>query len=191
MAFDFGSDILVDAMRAADPQSAAQARMKLQQMSETKAAAPADAPKFSADLTLGNRRTTVQESPREVLQKFESVVLSTFVQAMMPKDASSVYGDGLSGDMWKAQMAEKLGEQLAKNGALGIADRLLKSYQVQDETVTPIAGLQDPALAVSQTRAADGASQFLQKLELSALLGSENEAQPASDIINSNPSAAT
>lgn len=190
MAFDFGSDILVDAMKAANPQQAAEARLKLQKLSALSNAASADAPKFSAEVSAGNRRTAVQESPREVLQKFESVVLSTFVQAMMPKEASSVYGEGLSGDMWKAQMAEKIGEQLAKNGGIGIADRLLKSYQVEGETVKPIAGLSDPALAVSQTRAADGANQFLQKLELSTLLGSENDAEPASSILNSNRSAA-
>ena len=33
MAFDFGSDILVDAMKAADPQQAAEARLKLQKLS--------------------------------------------------------------------------------------------------------------------------------------------------------------
>ena len=190
MAFDFGSDILVDAMKAADPQQAAEARLKLQKLSAASKVDTADAPKFSAEVSAGNRRTAIQESPQEVLQKFESVVLSTFVQAMMPKEASSVYGEGLSGDMWKAQMAEKIGEQLARNGGIGIADRLLKSYQVEDETIKPIAGLHDPSLAVSQTRAADGASQFLQKLELSALLGSDKEAEPASSILNSNPSAA-
>ena len=190
MAFDFGSDILVDAMRAANPQQAADARLKLQQLASSQAAAAPDAPKFSAEISAGSRRTAVQDSPREVLQKFESVVLSTFVQAMMPKEASSVYGEGLSGDMWKAQMAEKIGEQLSKNGGLGIADRLLKSYQSDGETIKPIAGLNDPALAISQTRAADGASQFLQKLELSTLLGSDDKVQTASSIVNSNTSAA-
>ena len=190
MAFDFGSDILVDAMKAADPQLAAEARLKLQKLSAASNAASADAPKFSAEVSAANRRTSVKESPEQVLQKFESVVLSTFVQAMMPKEASSVYGEGLSGDMWKAQMAEKIGEQLAKNGGLGIADRLLKSYEVEGETVKPIAGLSDPALAVSQTRATDGASQYLQKLELSALLGNEKDAEPASGILSPNRSAA-
>ena len=146
MAFDFGSDILVDAMKAADPQLAAEARLKLQKLSAASNAASADAPKFSAEVSAANRRTSVKESPEQVLQKFESVVLSTFVQAMMPKEASSVYGEGLSGDMWKAQMAEKIGEQLAKNGGLGIADRLLKSYQVEGEAIKPIAALENTTI---------------------------------------------
>ena len=189
MAFDFGSDILVDAMRAADPQMAAEARLKLQKLSSAAAANSTEAPKFSAEFSAGSRRTAIQESPQEVLQKFESVVLSTFVQAMMPKDASSVYGEGLSGDMWKAQMAEKIGEQLSKNGGLGIADRLLKSYQTDGETIQPIAGLRDPALVVSETRALDGANQFLQQLELSTLLGSDAKSQPASDFLDTNSTA--
>ncbi len=186
MAFDFGSDILIDAMRAADPQGAADARLKLQQLSKAQAAQEPTASTFNASLTAGNRRTSIPDSPREVLQKFESVVLSTFVQAMMPKDASSVFGEGLSGDMWKAQMAEKIGEQLAKNGGLGIADRLLKSYQTDGENIKPISGLHDPAEAVSKSRAEDGALQFLQQLELTTLFKDRNEANSATSAANSS-----
>ena len=96
MAFDFGSDILVDAMRAADPQQAADARMKLQKLSDLRGARDVPVPSFEASLQAGDRRSVVKDNPKEVLQKFESVVLSTFVQAMMPKDASSVFGEGLS-----------------------------------------------------------------------------------------------
>ena len=184
MAFDFGSDILVDAMRAADPQQAADARMKLQQLSEMRKTKPAATASFDASLALGNKRTEIKEDPREVLQKFESVVLSTFVQAMMPKDAESVFGEGLSGDMWKAQMAEKIGEQLAKSNALGLADRFLKSYQTDGENILPISGLHDPALAVPQARSQDGALQFLQQLERTILL--KNGDDTATLVLNSN-----
>ena len=30
------------------------------------------------------------------------------MQAMLPKDAETVYGKGVAGDMWKSMMAEKL-----------------------------------------------------------------------------------
>ena len=186
MAFDFGSDILVDAMRAADPQQAADARMKLQKLSDLRGARDVPVPSFEASLSAGDRRSVVKDNPKEVLQKFESVVLSTFVQAMMPKDASSVFGEGLSGDMWKAQMAEKIGEQLAKSGGLGIADRLLKSYQADGENILPISGLQDPAEAVPQARAQDGALQFLQQLERSIFLNADDEGSTASLVLNSN-----
>ena len=189
MAFDFGSDILVDAMRAADPQLAADARLKLQQLSELRGAKTPAGPAFDASMSLADRRETIKDSPREVLQKFESVVLSTFVQAMMPKDADSVFGEGLSGDMWKAQMAEKIGEQLAKNGGLGITDRLLKSYQTNGENIQPISGLHDPAQAVPQARAQDGAMQFLQQLERSTFLNVGDDASSASLVLNSNMKA--
>ena len=188
MAFDFGSDIHVDAMRAADPQQAADARMKLQKLSEMRSTKPTSGPSFDASLALGNQRTQIKEDPREVLQKFESVVLSTFVQAMMPKNAESVFGEGLSGDMWKAQMAEKIGEQLAKSNALDLADRFLKSYQTDGENIQPISGLHDPALAVPQARAQDGALQFLQELERSILLNNGDET--ASLVLNSNAKSA-
>ncbi|MEP1206272.1 MAG: rod-binding protein [Rhizobiaceae bacterium] len=186
MAFDFGSDILVDAMQAADPQLAADARMKLQQISAMQRAGEVSSSTFNDSLSAADQRIATKDSPREVLQKFESVVLSTFVQAMMPKDAESVFGEGLSGDMWKAQMAEKIGEQMAKNGALGLADRLLKSYQTDGENIEPISGLHDPALAVPQTRAQDGAVQFVQQLERDILIGNDDESTPASLVLNPN-----
>lgn len=175
MAFDFGSDILVDAMRAADPQRAAEARLQLKNLSQNARTIDTSNIEFGTELAQGLKRTTPKEGPRETLQKFEAVVLSTFVQAMMPKDSTSVFGEGLSGDMWKAQMSEKLGEQLAKSGGIGIADRLLKSYKVSGEAIQPVAGLSDPALAVAENHGIDGASQILQHIERVSLLNTAEE----------------
>ena len=43
---------------------------------------------------------------------------------MLPKDAPAAFGEGLSGDMWRSLLAEKMSEQIAKSGALGISRRL-------------------------------------------------------------------
>ncbi len=32
------------------------------------------------------------------------MVLQTFIQNMLPKNTEGVYGEGLSGDMWKSMM---------------------------------------------------------------------------------------
>ncbi|MDD9908503.1 MAG: hypothetical protein OXR62_02315 [Ahrensia sp.] len=52
--------------------------------------------------------------------KFESMVLQTVLEDIMP-DQSSVYGAGMSGSFWKSQMAQVVAEQLALSGSFGIA----------------------------------------------------------------------
>lgn len=55
-------------------------------------------------------------------QKFEAFVLQSFIQEMMPDTAEGVYGSGLAGDFWKSMMAEKIAEQVAERGSVGIAN---------------------------------------------------------------------
>ncbi len=61
--------------------------------------------------------------------QFEALVLQTFIQAMLPKDAESVYGKGLSGEMWQSMLAEKIAEQVTRRGGIGIAARLTEDYR--------------------------------------------------------------
>lgn len=60
----------------------------------------------------------------DAAQKFEAFVLQTFIQEMMPETQESVFGSGISGDFWKSMMAEKVAEQVAARGSLGIADMI-------------------------------------------------------------------
>lgn len=60
----------------------------------------------------------------DAAQKFEAFVLQTFIQEMMPKTPESVFGSGISGDFWKSMMSEKIAEQVAERGSLGIADTI-------------------------------------------------------------------
>jgi hypothetical protein len=62
-------------------------------------------------------------------QKFEAFVLQTFIQEMMPETPESVFGAGISGDFWKSMMAEKIAEQVAARGSLGIADYLRAGHE--------------------------------------------------------------
>lgn len=57
------------------------------------------------------------------LQKFEAMVLSQFLDAMMPA-SKAVYGAGNAGETWKSLLTQKVGEAVAKSGGIGIADRL-------------------------------------------------------------------
>ncbi len=58
-------------------------------------------------------------------EKLEAAVLQSFVKSMLPKDMETVYGGGTAGSMWQGLMAEQLANQLAKSGAVGLAEMLL------------------------------------------------------------------
>lgn len=83
------------------------------------------------DQTIASRAAASAEPPsgtdkrREAMQKFEAMVLQTFIGSMLPQNAEGVYGKGTAGDIWKSMLSEQLGRQTAKAGGIGIADRLL------------------------------------------------------------------
>ena len=77
----------------------------------------------------------------EAFQKFEAMVLQTFLQSMLPQDAESVYGKGIAGDMWKSFLAQELGQQMAKAGGIGIADRVLGDYYMAQDQRVPVGGI--------------------------------------------------
>lgn len=56
--------------------------------------------------------------------QFEAFVLQSFVQSMLPKNATNVFGSGSAGEFWKSMLAEKMGDELARSGQVGIARRL-------------------------------------------------------------------
>ncbi|WP_291179952.1 rod-binding protein [Hyphomicrobium sp.] len=64
----------------------------------------------------------------DAAQKFEAFVLQTFIQEMMPETQESVFGSGISGDFWKSMLAEKVAEQVAARGSIGIADTVRAGY---------------------------------------------------------------
>jgi Rod binding domain-containing protein len=56
--------------------------------------------------------------------QFESYVLQSFLQSMLPRNATNVYGRGSAGEFWRSMLAEKMGDELARSGQVGIARRL-------------------------------------------------------------------
>ena len=71
------------------------------------------------------------------------MVLQTFVQSMMPKEAEDVYGEGMAGDMWKSMMSQQLGTVMADRGGIGIADSLLKGHYLEGETKVALSGVSE------------------------------------------------
>jgi hypothetical protein len=63
-------------------------------------------------------------NPSDAFGQLEAFVLQTFIQSMLPKNAQHVYGKGTAGEVWKSMLAEKLGNEIARSGQMGIAKRL-------------------------------------------------------------------
>ncbi|MGE0024404.1 MAG: rod-binding protein [Hyphomicrobium sp.] len=87
----------------------------------------------------------------DAAQKFEAFVLQVFIQEMMPKESEAVYGSGVSGDFWKSMMSEKIAEQVAERGSVGIAD-----YVRAGNAVPHRPGGFNPLDVMSQLPAANG-----------------------------------
>lgn len=140
------SDIIFDVAQAADPQRLQAATTKLNALATASGGAavdfqtllasaaarpaatgapkpPASSPSFAGHATTLNP----QMSP---YRKFEAVLLQTFVQEMLPKDAH-LFGDAASGDAVRSMLAEQLADQLAKSGKIGIARMIEKAHGPQ------------------------------------------------------------
>jgi len=129
------SDIVLDVARAVDPEKYRAAVERLTRLRATAAASTAtfmpatQAPAARATVT-GAAATLdagAGAQPRQRLDaygQFESFVLQSFVQSMLPKNATNVFGKGSAGEFWKSMLAEKMGDELARSGQVGIARRL-------------------------------------------------------------------
>lgn len=67
-----------------------------------------------------------------VYRKFEAFVLQMFVESMLPKEASEVFGKGTAGTIWRSMLAEQIGNEMAKGNGIGIAKQLAKSREITD-----------------------------------------------------------
>lgn len=138
MAISPPSDIVLDVLNNADPSKLEVAQTRLKSgyaVAEAKRLANTDA---SFDATL--RTDTVADSRNlkhrldgvekkevpETYRKFEAMVLQNFIKTMLP-DSDEVYGKGASGEIWKGMMAEEIANEIAREGGIGIADRLLEN----------------------------------------------------------------
>ena len=148
MAVSLPSDIVLDVARAVEPRTLEAARAKLASRAGG-IAVPGESFSvggaggeggFGGSLT-AQARPLRAEAPAEPYRKFEAMVLSTFVQDMMPKHSDSVFGEGMAGDMWKSLMAQQLGTVTADRGGIGIADSLLKDRYAEGDTKVALSGV--------------------------------------------------
>ena len=76
---------------------------------------------LSASSTTRNAPTTGSDAARKAAEEFEAFVLQSFVEAMLPREAESVFGRGTAGAFWKSMLAEQLARELTRSGGVGIA----------------------------------------------------------------------
>jgi Rod binding domain-containing protein len=143
LAISLPSDIVLDVARAVEPDALETVRAKL--ASRAGGVMPSGA---AEGFVLGDLRNSTMakdeartDATPESYKKFEAMVLSTFVQSMMPSETGAVYGEGMSGDMWKSLLAQQLGTVTSDRGGIGIADSLLKDHYVDGEQKVAMSGV--------------------------------------------------
>jgi peptidoglycan hydrolase FlgJ len=167
------TDLVLDVARAANPDAYRVAAERLARLRASQPstevfmpqAAPAPAnrtqstdPAVATTSPASANPTSTGGSPRRRLDpygQFEAFVLQSFVQSMLPKNAANVFGKGSAGEFWKSMLAEKMGDELARSGQVGIARRLAAgpSHPAQPaSTVTASPPIHPVPLAASLTR---------------------------------------
>jgi peptidoglycan hydrolase FlgJ len=157
------SDIVLDVARAVEPAGVEAARAQL--------ARRGGAVGGAAAFSLGDMRSSAapeadQTKSPDTFKRFEAMVLETFIQNMLPKNAENVYGKGVAGDMWKSMLAGKLADAMAERGGIGISDRILGDHYVDGEKtlpVGPVSGGPDRAEADQQAMLSTALVQEMQR----------------------------
>jgi Rod binding domain-containing protein len=70
---------------------------------------------------------TITPAARKAYRGFESMVLANFLGAAFPDQATSVFGSGTAGGMWKSMLVQAMADQMARAGGVGIAEQLARS----------------------------------------------------------------
>jgi peptidoglycan hydrolase FlgJ len=147
-------DLIVDVMAAADPVAQRMAAARLERLAsgqnfaasvdqkiEAAGLRQGEAPAVDGDIGYGSAPIDgtghaaiikTINSNGAVYRKFEAFVLQMFVESMLPKDATNVFGKGTAGTIWRSMMAEQIGNEMAKGNGVGIAKQLAKSRAATD-----------------------------------------------------------
>lgn len=174
------SDIVMDVARAAEPADVEAARAALARRANGAAAPFALDPSATVDAGSVLSRAAADKAeasnPAKKFQRFEAMVLTTFIQNMMPKDTEGVYGKGLAGDMWKSQLAEKVADVMAAHGGIGIAKSMLADHYLdgkQKVPVGPVAGGPRKAEIDQQTRLSTSMLEELERKAARSMTGDD------------------
>ncbi len=131
MAISPPSDLILDVAKAADTVSLQAATSRLKSIAAS--GSGADFQLAFTDASAGTTAAFNRYSPeatnaaganKSPAEKFEAMILSQFVETMLPQDSEAVFGEGATGEIWKSMLAEQIANQLAASGGVGIADMI-------------------------------------------------------------------
>jgi Rod binding domain-containing protein len=159
------TDIVLEVSRAADPSRASAVAQKLEALSAQGGGSPQDfaaaldaasaAPAADARARVAGAALVRNNRAEQAPQKLEALVLTQFINEMLPKDTPNAYGQGFAGDMWRSMLAEKVADQIARSGRLGIASHLFagRSTGAGAQLLAPAKSQAPGAQTTSQTSA--------------------------------------
>jgi flagellar protein FlgJ len=127
------TDIISDVARAADPGTVKLAIKRLEDIGGEKAR-QVDLAFSEAESSVATLRGKAQSVTRidtsaatatrvETLsptQKFEAFLLQGWLDVILPKEGSGVYGSGAGTGIWRSMMAEQLATQIVRAGGVGL-----------------------------------------------------------------------
>ncbi len=176
MAISPPSDIVLDVARAAGPADIAEARAALAKRAGGAGTtfSVGAAPALSRALQAG----VAEGGDAAQLKRFEAMVLTTFIQNMLPKDSDGVYGEGLAGDMWKSQMAEHLADVVTERGGIGIAKSLIGDHYLDGKRKVSIGAVSGGPEKAGIDRQAALSTSLVQELERRAARSMTGEVNP-------------
>lgn len=168
MAISPPSDLVLDVVRAADPQQVQEAQAKLKaNRAAFRASSLADAgagfgasldqvssAAFDAGLSNVHRAQVNPADVPKAYREYEAVFLQNFTKSMMP-DSEDVYGKGIAGEMWKSMAAEQIGSALAQGRGLGIAEQMFAQTIARQQLhgkLNPVTDENDRQAALSAVR---------------------------------------
>lgn len=155
------ADLIVDVARAADPRRQDAAMRRLSEAATTAGAdtfatlanAPAtrttSEPQQWRAVGIGVRgahsllpaapvlTASASNPAAEAIKKFESLVLQTFFETMLPKGEDGLYGHGVGGDVWRSMIAQQFSDRFASAGAIGL-NRLFERQIGREENAHAI-----------------------------------------------------
>ncbi|WP_163267332.1 rod-binding protein [Chelativorans alearense] len=158
MAISPPGDILLDVAKAADPAKVEAARARLRAHAGDAATA------FEVAAPTPRAQNATAGRPEHFVE-FESMVLQSFLQNMLPEDTAAFYGEGLSGEMWRGLLAQELGNVMARRGGIGIADRVLGDHTLEDGRKVPVAGVSSGPEAKEAATQASLAASLIEEIE--------------------------
>ncbi len=121
MAINPGSDLLSDALLAAEPQRANAAAERLASLAANGDTAPPfdaallpqpalaqAAPELALTAAGINNQGAMSGKRNNPYEQFEAAMLKSFFEMMLPEKADSVFGTGFAGEVWKSMFAQSL-----------------------------------------------------------------------------------